>query len=133
MSDKPKGVCLDWDGKPHLTFENGYLFGKAERILYPEYFTSGEDWPVDPVTKEKLNIYPPYKMYEMDEISGLSIAWKRFILALAESLKLDVFVRWLNKKLEKLPEYKIWLLAFTFVVTVISIMYLLDRAIKTIC
>lgn len=56
---KPKiiGVCLGWDLEPHLYFSDGtYLYGNAEKILYPEYFIDGQDWPVAPITKEKLPI-----------------------------------------------------------------------------
>jgi hypothetical protein len=50
------GVTLGWDLKPHLCFKGGkILWGNADRILYPEYFIEGE-FPVDPVTKEKLII-----------------------------------------------------------------------------
>ena len=51
------GVCLGWDGNPHLCFDNKtYLPTKAERILYPSYFIDGQNWPVNPTTKEKLPI-----------------------------------------------------------------------------
>lgn len=55
--EKPVGICLGWDLKPHLGFKDGkYLFGDAERVLYPEYFPNNEEWAVDPITKEKLEI-----------------------------------------------------------------------------
>lgn len=51
------GVTLGWDGKPHLCFKDGrYLPTRAERLLYPSYFVKGQDWPVNPETKEKLPI-----------------------------------------------------------------------------
>jgi hypothetical protein len=50
------GVCLGWDAKPHISFEDGtYLPSDVERIIYPQYFENG-DWPTDPITKEKLPI-----------------------------------------------------------------------------
>ena len=55
-ANKIIGVCLGWDGYPHICFADGtYLPTKAERILYPEYFTEG-DWPTNPVSNEKLPI-----------------------------------------------------------------------------
>jgi hypothetical protein len=57
MKDKPIGATMSWSGTPCLCFEGGYiLFGNAERILYPEYFTNG-DWPTNPDTGENLPIY----------------------------------------------------------------------------
>ena len=55
--EKPLGVCLGWDGKPHLAFRGGkYLPSDAEKILYPEYFKEGEVWPIDPTTNQKMRI-----------------------------------------------------------------------------
>ena len=55
------GVTLGWPTKPGelpvtLCFDGDVLFGKADRIMYPQYFKDGE-WPTDPVTKEKLPIH----------------------------------------------------------------------------
>ena len=56
-SNKIIGVCLGWDLKPHLCFEDRtYLPTKAERILYLEYFIEGQEWPINPETKEKLPV-----------------------------------------------------------------------------
>lgn len=53
---KITGVTWGYDMKPHLCFDNKYiLFGNADRVLYKEYFAEG-DWPIDPITKEKLPI-----------------------------------------------------------------------------
>ena len=56
--DKPIGVTLGWSGNPQLCFEGGkiYFNSKLDKLLHPEYFVDGEEWPIDPVTKEKLKI-----------------------------------------------------------------------------
>lgn len=56
--NKIVGVCLGWDFKPHICHEDGTYFPtEIERIRYPEYFVFGDgQWPVDPITKEKLPI-----------------------------------------------------------------------------
>lgn len=54
--EKPVAVTLGWNLKPTLLFEDGkVLFGRADKILYPEYFQHG-DWPTYPGTDEKLPV-----------------------------------------------------------------------------
>lgn len=51
------GVHLGWDLKPHIFHEDGtYYPTDIERMVYPDYFIEGQDWAVDPITKEKLPI-----------------------------------------------------------------------------
>lgn len=57
--NKIVGVILGWDLKPHIGHEDGTYFPTSiERMKYKEYFIDGQDWPVDPITKEKLPIAP---------------------------------------------------------------------------
>lgn len=52
---KVVGVTFGWDLKPHLCFEGGtYLYGNADKILYPEYWPNGINWPINPKTGEEL-------------------------------------------------------------------------------
>ncbi len=52
------GATLGWDKRIHLVFDDGkILWGDADRILFPEYFRNNNDWPVDPVTGKKIEIY----------------------------------------------------------------------------
>jgi len=50
---------MGWSGLPQLVFADGkILFShKLDRLLYPEYFEKGGDWPVDPITGEKMRIH----------------------------------------------------------------------------
>ncbi len=65
---KPVGVTIDWYGNICLCFEGGFILynsvesihdlsKRTDRILYPEYFKEDEEWPVDPVTRQKLPIW----------------------------------------------------------------------------
>lgn len=55
--DKPIGVTTDWLGNPNLLFSDGCTYQKeVEQILYKEYYPTGQHWPVDPETGEKLSV-----------------------------------------------------------------------------
>lgn len=60
-TDKPIGVTMGWGGEKQLCFEGGkvYFNARLDKIFHPEYFIEGEEWAVDPITKEKLPIYKP--------------------------------------------------------------------------
>lgn len=57
----------------------------------------------------------------------LEMAFGRFIISLAEELKLDIFVKWLSRKLEKLSNLKVNLLAFAVVIAILSILLMVDK------
>ena len=65
-------------------------------------------------------------MNKQNEPSELELAFGRLIISLAEGLKLDTFVRWLSRKLGKLSNLKINLLAFTVAIAMLSILHLLN-------
>lgn len=56
--DKIIGVTLGYDLKPQLYFEDGTILvnQEADKLLYPEYYPDNCDWPIDPLTGEKLEI-----------------------------------------------------------------------------
>lgn len=59
--DKTKiiGVKMGWSYKPQLCFEDGKILfsSDADYLFYKEYFPDGKGaWPIDPITKNKLEI-----------------------------------------------------------------------------
>lgn len=51
-------MTINWAGKICLAFKNGeILHGRVDKLLYPEYFPNDCEWPVDPETGIKLQIY----------------------------------------------------------------------------
>jgi hypothetical protein len=61
MENKKQMFCtLGWDGHPTTCDENGrVLLRKAEMLFYANYYPNGTigEYPIDPITKEKLPIY----------------------------------------------------------------------------
>lgn len=56
-STKIIGVTLGWDGLPALMREDGTILPRSiERIIYKEYYKKDSDWPIDPITGEKMPI-----------------------------------------------------------------------------
>lgn len=55
------GVTLDWAGYPTITYEadgKKWILPKAaEQIIFEKYYSSGDKWPRDPSTGEKLSIW----------------------------------------------------------------------------
>lgn len=52
-------VTLGWDCKPTILLEDGVsvLPRQAEDIIHSRYYPNGSGtWPVDPVTKQRLEI-----------------------------------------------------------------------------
>lgn len=51
------GAALDWGGRATLGWSDGkILMRNVAKIIYPQYFIDGEEYPINPVTKEKLPI-----------------------------------------------------------------------------
>ena len=54
------GATLSWSRNICICFEGGYILPRnIELLCYSEYYTKGHDWPRDPKTGNKLDIYEP--------------------------------------------------------------------------
>jgi hypothetical protein len=54
-----KTVTLGWDGLPTILLDDGFILPRAaELIIHKDYYQNWphETWPIDPITKQKLEI-----------------------------------------------------------------------------
>jgi len=51
------GVTMNWCGQPTLCFKGGWILPKDYELKrFAKYYQSGEEWPKDPNTGDKLPI-----------------------------------------------------------------------------